>query len=131
MTLAVFAKFLVTAVCAGFLAASFLVVIEGEEYLTNELIGGLVAVSVMSSFLIGLPVALLIFALSWRQLMNSPTQMAMTTVLAGIMMVLTSFAIGDEAGVLLLGIPAFIAALTYGILGWFWILKPQRKANSP
>ena len=131
MTLAVFAKFLVTAVCAGFLAASFLVVIEGEEYLTNELIGGLVAVSVMSSFLIGLPVALLIFALSWRQLMNSPTQMAMTTVLAGIMMVLTSFAIGDEAGVLLLGIPAFIAALTYGILGWFWILKPLRKANSP
>ena len=47
-------------------------------------------------------------------------------------MVLTSYAIADEEGVFLLGIPAFIAALTYGILGWFWILKPlQRTLKNP
>lgn len=58
----------------------------------------------------------------------------MVAVLAGIMMILTSYVIGDEMGVLVLGIPAFLAALTYGILGWFWILKPlQRtlKASPP
>lgn len=138
MSVAVLSKFLIIAVCAGVLAAMFLLSLEGIDNLSRqrevsvELFGALVAVSVMSSFAIGLPVALLIFALSWRQLMTSPTTLAMTTILAGIMMVLASYAIGDETGVLILGIPAFIAALTYGILGWFWILRPlQRILTNP
>ena len=46
-------------------------------------------------------------------------------------MLLTSYAIAEEEGVLALGIPAFIAALTYGILGWFWILRPLRASEQP
>ena len=55
----------------------------------------------------------------------------MIAVLAGIMMVLASYAIGEGGGILFLGIPAFLAALTYGILGWFWILRPLRKSQQP
>ena len=88
--------------------------------------------SLMASFAIGLPGALMTFVLSGKHLAQSPVTVAMVAVLAGIVMILTSFAIGDEEAVRILGIPAFIAALTYGILGWFWILKPlQRTLNIP
>ncbi|MEM6856238.1 MAG: hypothetical protein AAF559_00070 [Pseudomonadota bacterium] len=75
--------------------------------------------------IIGLPVALLTYLFARRHLEQSPATLAMIAVLAGIIMVLTSYAIGDEETVLNLGIPAFAAAITYGILGWFWIVKPQ------
>jgi hypothetical protein len=89
-------------------------------------------VAIAGSFGIGFPVALLTFLFSWRHLAQSSATLAIVAVLAGIMMILTSYAIADEEGVFLLGIPAFVAALTYGILGWFWILKPlQRTLNSP
>ncbi|MEL7518856.1 MAG: hypothetical protein AAFN48_07875 [Pseudomonadota bacterium] len=85
--------------------------------------------ALMGSICVGLPVAVLTFLFAGRHLASSPTTLAMVATLAGIMMVLTSYAIAEEAGVVTLGIPAFIAALTYGILGWFWIIKPIRRAE--
>ena len=83
-------------------------------------------VALVGCFAIGLPIAFLTFAFSARHLAQSPTTMAMVTVLAGIMMVLASYVVADETGVYTLGIPAFIAALTFGVLGWYWILRPLR-----
>ncbi len=85
--------------------------------------------TLIGSFSIGLPVSMLTYLFSSKHLAQSPQTVAMVAVLAGIMMILASYAIGDEEAVLILGIPAFIAALTYGVLGWFWILKPLRKRS--
>lgn len=85
--------------------------------------------SLTGSFAIGLPVALLVFWMSHRHLAASPTVLAMIVVLAGIMMLLASFVIGDAEGMIVLGVPAFLAAATFGVLGWFWIIRPMR--NSP
>ena len=54
----------------------------------------------------------------------------MVAVLAGIMLMLASFVLADEAGVLVLGIPAFIAVITFAVLGWFWILRPMRRGEA-
>ena len=133
MTLGVFVKALVIAVCAGLTAWSYFAAGWAADGLlfddpSRSFDRGiwLLWPTLFGSFTIGLPVALLTFLLSWRHLVQSPTTLAIVTVLAGIMMILTSYAIGKEGGVLALGIPAFIAALTYGILGWFWILRPLR-----
>lgn len=85
-------------------------------------------VALLGNFVIGLPIALLVFWLAHKHLVRSPTTLAMVSVLAGIMMILASFAMGDSEAVLALGLPAFVAALTYGLLGWFWILRPMRKS---
>lgn len=80
----------------------------------------------MGCFVIGLPIAGLIFLFSGKHLARSFTTSAMVGALSGIMMVLASFVVGAEMGVAILGIPAFMAALTFTVLGWFWILKPER-----
>jgi len=138
VTLLVFAKAILIAICAALAAWAYFVMssnIDGfsprASGMSAERAGGALMMTLFGSFTIGLPVALLTFLLSWRHLANSPTTLAMVTVLAGIMMVITSYAIGKETGVLILGIPAFLAALTYGILGWFWVLKPLRNSPQP
>lgn len=136
MTIAIFFKAIVIAVCAGLAAwAYFIAGSLGGGGLADDLSKSievglwLLWPTLFASFTIGFPVALLTFVLARRHLVQSPTTLAMATVLAGIMMVLTSYWIAEEGGVLALGIPAFIAALTYGILGWFWILRPLRRAE--
>lgn len=94
--------------------------------MNDQALGGLLFYTSLGSFLIGLPIALLTFWLSREHLIGSPQTLAMIAVLAGIMMMLASFVIGDENGVIVLGVPAFIAAITFGALGWFWILVPLR-----
>lgn len=130
MSLATIAKALIIALSAGILAwlplaISWVLGMDGELGLPAAL--SALPFALFGSFCVGLPVAVLTFFLSWRHLARSPTTLAMIAVLAGIMMILTSYAIADEAGVVTLGVPAFIAAVTYGLLGWFWILKPIRK----
>jgi len=138
LTLVVFAKAILIAVCAGLAAWAYFMlssVVEGfspdRPGPDLELASGVLGMTLFGSFAVGLPVALVTFLLSWRHLAHSPTTLAMVAVLSGIMMVLTSYAIADEVGVLTLGIPAFLAALTYGILGWFWVLKPLRNSSQP
>ncbi|MEM1289721.1 MAG: hypothetical protein AAGH60_15330 [Pseudomonadota bacterium] len=133
MTLAVIWKAVLIAVCAALSVLAYFAlgstldgILDGGHGFTSDAAVGTLGAALFGSFTIGLPVALLTFLLSWRHLAQSPATLAMVAVLAGIMMILTSYVIGDEMGVLVLGLPAFVAALTYGILGWFWILKPLR-----
>ena len=98
----------------------------GMEWIACEASAGTFLFSLIGSLAIGLPIALLVFWMSGKHLRNSPATLAMIVVLAGIMMVLASFVIGDEEGVAVLGVPAFICAVTFGVLGWFWIIRPMR-----
>lgn len=137
MTLAILAKAIAISVCAAAMATLYFVAAlvfdtplrTGAGYSLASASRTFMP-SLMGSFAIGLPVALMTYFLSGKHLAQSPLTVAMVAVLAGVMMILTSYALGDEEAVRILGIPAFIAALTYGILGWFWILKPLRKVNS-
>ena len=136
MTLAIYVKSLAIAVCAALMATLYFGALSEIQHpslagyeMTWVRAGVTLMLTLFASFAIGLPIALLTFLFSSQHLAKSPTALAMVCVLAGIMMVLASFALADQRGVVTLGIPAFIAALTYGILGWFWILKPLRKAE--
>lgn len=99
---------------------------EGEIS-TRGYVGLLLYGSLAGSFAIGLPVALLVFWMSHRHLVASPITLAMIVALSGIMMLLASFVIGDIEGMIMLGTPAFLAAVTFGVLGWLWIVAPLRK----
>ncbi len=122
-------KSILIALCAG-MASWFYLILLASFYPTwemdGEALGGTFFYTALGSLVIGLPIALLTFWMSRRHLVKSPTTLAMIAVLAGIMMVLASFVIGDRNGVIVLGIPAFVSACTFGLLGWFWIVRPMR-----
>ncbi len=132
MSLAVAGKSILIALVAAGVAWGYLLAFarfNGSEsavpgYSTMALYG-----SMLGSFVIGLPVSLLVFWMSHKHLVRSPTTLAMVAVLAGIMMILASFVIGDREAVLVMGVPAFLAAITFGLCGWFWILRPMREAS--
>ncbi|BDW82647.1 hypothetical protein MACH24_20850 [Erythrobacter sp. Dej080120_24] len=132
MTLAVFGKAMIIAIVAALIAWAYLLAfseISGGDSVAPGSREIMLYGSLTGSFAIGLPVALLVFWMSHRHLAASPTTLAMIVVLAGIMMLLASFVIGDAEGMIVLGVPAFLAAATFGVLGWFWIIRPMR--NSP
>ncbi|MEM7778932.1 MAG: hypothetical protein AAF697_00915 [Pseudomonadota bacterium] len=88
--------------------------------------------ALIGSFGIGLPVALVTFHLSWRHLVYEPSTLIIIATLAGVMMMLTSFVLLGDEGLLALGLPSFVASATFAILGWFWILRPLRNSlNNP
>jgi hypothetical protein len=89
----------------------------------------LLPVALFGSFVIGLPIALLVYYLAKDALKRSPSAVFMLANLAGVMMILTSYFLTNRAGMLLFGVPSWIAANVYAVLGWFWILKPGRAAN--
>ena len=130
MNLGVLAKSIVIAVCAGFAASAYL---AGFDHLVDDQLSGrgiletMIIGAVALSVMLGLPIALLVFWMAHKHLVQSPNTLAMIALLAGIMMVLASFVIGERQGVILLGVPASIAAVTYALLGWLWILKPMGK----
>lgn len=84
----------------------------------------LLAFALCGSLLIGLPIALVTFHLAWKQLVHAPLTLAMIASLSGVMMMLTSFVLWGEPGLVTIGLPSFIAAGTFGLLGWLWIIKP-------
>lgn len=130
MTLVIFGKAIIIAICAALVAWGYLLAFSqysGGDLATPGYRGVMLYGSLIGSFAIGLPVALLVFWLSHRHLVGSPFTLAIIVVLSGIMMILASFVIGDSGGVIVLGLPAFMAAATFGLLGWFWILKPLRE----
>ncbi len=86
----------------------------------------LLPLALFGSFALGLPIALLVYWLAGKSLTGSPKTVFMMANLAGVMMMLASFVLAGESGIRLLGIPSWIAANVYALLGWFWILKPGR-----
>ena len=131
MTLAVFGKSIIITICAALMAWGYLLAFSlysGGDLAAPGSRGIMLYGSLIGSFAIGLPVALLVFWMSRDHLAASPVTLAMFVVLAGIMMLLASFVIGDVEGMIVLGTPAFLAAATFGVLGWFWIIRPMRDA---
>lgn len=100
--------------------------LQAADWVTGEASVGSFLVALLGTFAVGLPIALFTFLWSGKHLAQSVTTLAMVAVLAGIMLVLASYVLASDAGVLMLGIPAFIAAITFAVLGWYWILKPKR-----
>jgi hypothetical protein len=86
--------------------------------------------ALFGNFAVGLPVALLTYFLSARHLIQSPATLAMIAVLAGIMVILASFVLAKADGIVVLGLPGFASAITFALLGWFWIIKPKRKPHN-
>ena len=98
----------------------------GPEIVVTGL-GLLFKFAMLGSFAVGLPVALLVLWLAGGQLAQNPSILAMVVALSCVMLLLASFVIGGVPVMFLYGLPCILAALTYGVLGWLWILKPMRK----
>lgn len=85
-------------------------------------------VALLGSYVVGLPVAALVFAMAHKHLVQSPKTLFMLAALAGVMMTLTCLVLGDARAAMLFGIPSFAAAMTFAAFGYLWIIKPQREA---
>lgn len=137
MKLAIVGKGIVIAVCAA-LAASLYVAVISYVYMVFGIGTGFssqaaaltLMLTLLGTFAIGLPVAVLTYLFSSKHMIRSPAVIVMIAMLSGIMCMLASFLLGREQGVLMLGIPAFVAVITFAVMGWYWVLKPQRVQGS-
>ena len=128
----VLGKSVVIALCAAF--AAWLYLLAMARYSGADLFETSYSVltlqgSLLGSLTIGLPISLLTLSMARRHLLESPKTLAMIVALAGVMMVLASYTLAEREGMIMLGIPAFLAALIYGVMGWFWIMRPMRKED--
>lgn len=87
----------------------------------------LLSVSLLGTLAIGLPVTLLTYFLARKELEKSFKTVLLTANLAGIVMLLVTTVLGNLFGGFVFGIPSILAANTFAVLGWFWIIKPHRK----
>lgn len=83
-------------------------------------------VGLAGNFVVGLPVAVLVYVLARKHLVQAPATLATISVLAGVMLILASFVIGDTRGALIFGLPAFASAITFGAAGYLLLIRPQR-----
>ena len=89
----------------------------------------LLPLALLGSFAVGLPIALLTFWLAGKELMQSPSPVFFAANLAGIMLIMVTFLLGDLIGAVFYGLPSLMAANVFAFLGWFWILRPLREAS--
>lgn len=83
-------------------------------------------IGLLGSFAVGLPIALMTYALAGTVMAQRPIAVFMAANLAAAVMALVLAVLGGPKVVWLYGIPCAIAANTYALLGWQWILKPLR-----
>ncbi|TRD09849.1 hypothetical protein FGU71_12590 [Erythrobacter insulae] len=131
----IFAKFAVIAILAGIAAwvpvAIYLMIEAGRSSSENALSGfqlGALQVSLLGSLAIGFPVALLTYFLAVRQLARTPSALFLIAALSAVMITLAAYLVADTAAAFAFGVPSLIAAMTFAVLGWFWIIRPQRGA---
>ncbi len=123
--LILFAKSLVIAFAAAVAAwLPWVLVIGGDADSSLQLF----AVAAVGSFAVGLPIALLTYYLAGEQLRQSAVTVFMIANMAGVMLLLVTMVLGQVFGGFVFGVPSLIGANVYAVLGWFWILKPQRDA---
>ena len=87
-------------------------------------------VALTGSYLIGLPVALLVVQFAGAHMAQSPAVLVMIAALSSAMLVLASCAIGDRAAAYWLGLPSVAAVLTFAGLGWLWLVRPLQGARA-
>ena len=106
--LSLVAKGVVIAICAAVAAWAYLVALTlyqgngagGAAWITGEASRASFLVALLGTFAVGLPIPLFTFRFSGKHLAQSFTSLAMVAVLAGIMLLLASFVLADEAGVI-------------------------------
>ena len=131
--LSLLGKALVIAICAAVTPALTLAVVsavlENGGAMSLQATYSLFAVSLLGSFMIGFPVAMLVYFMAWRHLVRFPTTLVLITFLSVVVMTIASFVIGGAGGIAFLGLPAAFAAVTYAGLGYLWIIRPMRTAT--
>ncbi len=85
-------------------------------------------VALIGSFGVGLPVAALVYWFARRELLRRPALVFLFANLAGAILALTSALLGDLFGLWAFGLPSLLAANTFAMLGWLWIIRPAREA---
>ncbi len=132
MTLNVIGKAMLIALCAAiaaWLPVAIMMTTGLDSGLRAAMALSLLPLALLGSFAIGLPISLIAFLWTKNHVMTSVTTLFVMANLAGIVLILTSFVLLKEEGVYILGIPSFIAANTFAILGWLWIIRPLRRAR--
>ncbi|MEM7664476.1 MAG: hypothetical protein AAF250_01345 [Pseudomonadota bacterium] len=118
------------AAVAAWLPMAALLTIDTEWALKAPYGLKLFQIALLGSFAIGLPVALMIYALAGRSLAAMPSTIFLIGLTSGLVLIVTSFFVAGEIGVLFLGMPSFFAANTFAVLGWFFVIRPMRNAES-
>lgn len=129
MNLALLGKALVIALLSGIaawlpMALLLLWGIDTELRLSFGL--RLLLFALLGSFAVGLPIALLTFHLSARELAKKPTTVFLAANLAGAILMFVTYLLGGPFGAVFYGVPSLIAANTFAALGWYMILQPTR-----
>ena len=122
-------KFLAIAFAAAVVAwlpVYLLFGLDMSSRLQPSFAGGLFQIALAGSFGIGLPIALATFMMARRHLASSPSTLVLIVLLVGVMIALTSLVLLDASAAFLFGIPSLLAAATYAVLGWLWVLRPMR-----
>lgn len=87
----------------------------------------LLPIALLGSYAVGLPIALLCIFMAGKHLRETPAVVFLMANLAAVTLLIASYAIADLFGFIFLGIPSFLAANVFAMMGWFWILRPMRK----
>ena len=114
------------AAVAAWLPVFFSFVLGDSSWFEPDFAGNLFMVALLGSYGIGLPIALATFFMAGRHLTQSPSILVLIVLLSAVMIALTSLVLLDASAAYIFGVPSLFAAATYAVLGWFWILKPQR-----
>lgn len=129
MILALIAKALLIALLSAFVAwlpAALFWTQDIDPELRLATMMAMIPIAMLGSFCVGLPVAGLTLFLASRSLIARPATVFIIANFAASIMALASYALGDMFAVIVLGIPAFLAANTYAALGLIWIIQPMR-----
>lgn len=92
--------------------------------------GKLILTALFGCLLIGLPIALELFAFVRRQPEIKPIHLVSWASLAATFLVIPISATGGTLGSMMFGIPLFIAANVFAVAGWFLVLKRMRARTS-
>jgi len=113
------------AALAAWIPIAGLMALEVDVGLIPSYSALLLPLAMLGSYAIGLPISLLVYFLAGPSLTAAPGIVFLMANLAGAMMTLTGFFLAERSGMMLLGLPAWLAANVFALLGWLWILKPR------
>jgi hypothetical protein len=115
------------AAVVAWLPMAILLTQDTDSDLAIGLAARLLLLPMIGSFLIGLPLALLVL----RQSSNLHfRKLLMIANGAGMALVFVSFLFGHVFGAFFYGLPSILAANAFAILGWLLIVRPSLRSNA-
>ena len=112
----------VMAALAAWLPMAILLTFDMDSDLVISLAVRLLLLPLVGSFLIGLPLALLVLRQSSK--LNLPKLLLIANG-AGIALVFLAFLFGHVFGAFFFGLPSLLAANAFAIFGWLLIVRPR------